>query len=282
METSFLLFANKEGLVCGGGADKTIFQLSKEEPVAMAVSPASPIPWAEIVENYRRKGEPLHHEEFELYTKDFELYLGGVDAKPEWRKLTSDESKLVFMGYGLEDMYPSVCEVNVALDKDTNSLKFGKVTTARISHKASTYLSFIGNFERVEMIFKGATTPMQQRMIAKAQEVYEEYMARVKAKFEDTEYEEMVDEYLANFDARQTAQNLVKEVCGKVVSRLKEGVSSFSIEDLVTAVETIINANMRLMNLQSGGKEPLGHTHEIAVVTRAEGLTWIKHSLFAI
>ena len=282
MGASFLLFANKEGVVCGGSADKTIFQLSKKEPVAIAVSPVSPIPWAEIVENYRRKGEPQHQSDFVHYAKDFESYLATVPAKAEWRNLGSDETKLVFMGYGTKDIYPSVYEVNVTLDEESKVLKFGKDESKQISHKTVVYWSSIGNFDCVEMMFQGATTPMTQLMVAKVQALYEAYTARVKSQFEGTEYEQMVDERIAEFDARKQAEKIVRTAVAEMHRRLKVGVDSFSIEDLVTAVETVIDANLRLMHLQSGGKETLCQTREIAVITRVEGLTWIKHSLFAI
>ena len=51
---------------------------------------------------------------------------------------------------------------------------------------------------------------------------------------------------------------------------------------MVMAAETIVNAEVRLDHLSSGCKTPLNTTREIAVITRTEGLTWIKHSLYAI
>jgi hypothetical protein len=53
-------------------------------------------------------------------------------------------------------------------------------------------------------------------------------------------------------------------------------------EEMVTAAETIVNAEVRLDHLRSGCNEPLHNTREIAVITRVEGLTWLKHSLYAL
>ena len=64
--------------------------------------------------------------------------------------------------------------------------------------------------------------------------------------------------------------------------KVLSGIDSFSIEDLVTASETLVNAEVRLKHLFSGGKEDLHVSKEIAVITRTEGVTWIKHSLFAL
>ena len=282
MKASFLLFANMGGIVCGSSADMTIFQLSKKEPVALAVSPTSPIPWSNIIENYRRKGEPQSHNNFEQYAEDFNAYLSTNTAKSEWLNLNPDESKLIFMGYGTNDIYPTVYEIYVALNEKTMTLQFEKKTSIRIAHKNKVYWSYMGNFDRVEMIFQGATTPMNQFINTRVQALYDEYVARVKAKFSGTKYEQMVDERIAQFDVCSQAQNLVMNVSRNMHKRLQIGVDAFSIEDLVNAVETIINANLRLAHLQSSEKEPMGQTLEIAVITRTEGLTWIKHSLFAI
>ena len=52
--------------------------------------------------------------------------------------------------------------------------------------------------------------------------------------------------------------------------------------EMVTSAESLVNANVRLNHLKNGGKGLVGQTREIAVLTRTEGFTWIKHSLFAI
>lgn len=282
MKASFLLFANMGGIVCGSCSDLTIFQLSKKEPVALAVSPTSPIPWLNIIEKYRRKGEPQHHNKFELYAKDFNAYLSTVTANPEWRNLNPDKLRLIFMGYGTNDIYPTVYETYVGLNEESMTLQIEKETGKRITHKDKVYWSYIGNFNQMEIIFQGATTPMNQFIITKVQALYDEYVARVKAKFSGTKYEQMVDERIAKFDVHSQAQNLVMDASRKMHKRLQIGVDAFSIEDLVNVVETIINANIRLSHLQSSGKESMGQVREIAVITRAEGLTWIRHSLFAL
>lgn len=282
MKASFLLFANMGGIVCGSWSDLTIFQLSKKEPVALAVSPTSPIPWLNIIEKYRRKGEPQHHNKFELYAKDFNAYLSTVTANPEWRNLNPDKLRLIFMGYGTNDIYPTVYETYVGLNEESMTLQIEKETGNRITHKDKVYWSYIGNFNQMEIIFQGATTPMNQFIITNVQALYDEYVARVKAKFSGTKYEQMVDERIAKFDVHSQAQNLVMDASRKMHKRLQIGVDAFSIEDLVNVVETIINANIRLSHLQSSGKESMEQVREIAVITRAEGLTWIRHSLFAL
>jgi prepilin-type N-terminal cleavage/methylation domain-containing protein len=66
----------------------------------------------------------------------------------------------------------------------------------------------------------------------------------------------------------------------KAYNEASIGIDSFSIEDMVNTVETFVDANVNLNHLRSGGKEKLSATRELAVITRYEGLTWIKHGLY--
>ena len=118
-------------------------------------------------------------------------------------------------------------------------------------------------------------------MLDKVQNIYEKYAAKVKTHFAGSEYENMVEKYISKFNVEEQAKRTMQNATKYTRSRLQLGLNAFSIEELVSGVDTIINANMRLSHLQAGCKEPLGETCEIAVLTRGEGFNWIKHSLFA-
>jgi hypothetical protein len=64
--------------------------------------------------------------------------------------------------------------------------------------------------------------------------------------------------------------------------RLSTAIGSFNIEDMVKAVETFIDANGQLEHLQGGGIGEPKNTKELAVITRTEGVVWIKHCLFGL
>lgn len=58
---SFIAIYNQSGIACASDTDNTIYRLSKEKPVAIAICPYSPIPWESIISQYLLKGEPEHH-----------------------------------------------------------------------------------------------------------------------------------------------------------------------------------------------------------------------------
>jgi hypothetical protein len=128
----------------------------------------------------------------------------------------------------------------------------------------------------------GATNKIKETAFNKLIQQYEIYKERVAEKFKNTEFADFVNKKLKELDVKDAAANLVNSASDEICSDVKTGIDSFSIEDLVTATETLVDAEVRLKHLLSLGKEPPHHTKEIAVITRTEGVTWLKHSLFAL
>lgn len=279
---SFISLYNKSGIACASGTDNTIYRFSKEEPVAVAVCPFSPIPWESIITAYLRKGEPAHHLALEEYARDFEQFLQTYPADKAWNWLSADALSLIFLGYGTDDIYPSACDTLIVVDEETGRMKLGEINNTAISIDNQAAFNWNGDFERVNPILHGTTLAVKEFMFERVGESIELYKKRVLDKFSGTKYEEYVKKSLDNYDFEDAQHSLVYDATGHIQDRVCIGLDSFSIEDLVLSCENIINANIRLNHLANGGKGLIGSTREIAVLTRAEGFTWIKHSLFAI
>lgn len=279
---SFISLYNKSGIACASDTDNAIYQFSKEEPVAVAVCPFSPIPWESIITAYLRKGEPPHHLTLEDYARDFEQFLQAYPAGKEWNRLNIDERNLIFLGYGTNDIYPSACDTLIVVDEETGRMKLGEISNTAISIDNQAAFNWNGDFERVNPILHGTTQAVKDFMIERVGESIELYKKRMLDKFNGTKYEEYVKKSLDNYDFEAAQHSLVYDATEHIQYEVYRGLDSFSIEDMVLSCENIINANIRLNHLAIGGKGLIGSTREIAVLTRAEGFTWIKHSLFAI
>ena len=101
MNTSFVAFLNKEGIACASDTDMTLYALSRQEPVALAVNSYSPIPWDAIINTYLKKGEIAKHEVFGDYACDFSNYLSTVKINPAWKNLTEDDGNIIFLRFWL-------------------------------------------------------------------------------------------------------------------------------------------------------------------------------------
>ena len=282
MKPLFFSLANKGGIVCGSDTDQSIFPLSKKEPVVIAFSPKSPIPWVEIVTAYRRQGEPQHHDKFQDYARDFECYVQTLEARPEWSVVDKTDASLFFLGYGAQDIYPSMCMFTVTVDAASNRIQFGDATEVGIARHTPVWKVANGDFERVSVLLRGMSAPMADFLATQAEPLFVAYAERVLEKFAGTKYEQAVKERLDSVDKTKWARRCVNSCKKRLRKHLEDGLDCFSIEELADAVETLIDANLRLTHLQSGGQGLVGYTRELAVITRVEGLTWLKHSLFAI
>lgn len=60
------------------------------------------------------------------------------------------------------------------------------------------------------------------------------------------------------------------------------GIDTFDIQDMIDTAESLLNANIRLRELETGEKTGTPTVKEIAVLTKTEGVTWIKHSIYAV
>ena len=278
MLPSFFALFSKAGIACAADTDHTIYRLSDSLPVALAVNPQSPIPWDRIIGDYKRTN-PQENDFFEGYANDFNLYLASLDVKESWRKLTPETANIIFFGYGKDDIFPSVYDVMVQVT-DEDVLDFGESDSHCVNQMESAFFHMLGDFESVSTLLFGSTKKTREFFRDKHLKQFEEYARRVTERFEGTPYEDYVTEHLAAFDADERICGILNMATEKCLNNLVMGVDAFSIEDMVTAVESIVNANSKLSHLHFGVKGKHGETKEIAVMTIPEGLTWIKHSIY--
>lgn len=279
MNTTFVAISSMSGITCASDTDHTIYQLSKTQPLAVAVSPHSPIPWNHIINTYKRKGEPEFKHNFDDYVQEFFNLCLNLSKLP--KDLSVEDRNIIFMGYGKDDLFPSVIDVLISL-KEGNRIEIDEKIITTISHKERASIRCLGNLESVSTILSGATNETRQFLYQKHLEQFDVYKQRVTEKFKGTKYEDYVAQKFADYDPAQQMAEIIFETSNSCFDEIEIGLDSFSIEEMVTAAETIVDAEVRLDHLASGSMGPLHNTREIAVITRVEGLTWLKHSLYAL
>jgi len=282
METIFVALSNMSGIACASDRDHTIYQLSKKLPLALAVSPSSSIPWDSIIEQYKLIGGPDEKEEFSDYASHFFSFLSTIPVEKSWKVKSDDDSNLIFMGYGKDDLFPSLYDVFLKINPKKNSLEEDFSEYNKVSHHQIAFINLLGDFEGVSTLLFGASDKTKEMICQYYIKLYKAYRERVIKKFTDTEFADFVNKKLEAFNIEETVYDKVFSVTDEVLEQVYTGLDTFGIEDLVTAGETLVNAEVRLKHLLSNGKEHSHTTKEIAVITRTEGVTWLKHSLYAL
>ena len=282
METVFIALSNMSGIACASDRDHTIYQLSKKVPLALAVNPFSPIPWDKIIEQYKLTGGPEEKEEFSDYASHFLAFLSTIPVEKSWHSETRDDLNIIFMGYGKEELFPCVYDVILKINSEKDILEEDFSVYRKISHHHVSAINMLGSFEEVSTLLFGATQKNKEAAFDSLSKQYDIYKERVRDKFKESEFEDYVNKKLEEFDSEIEAANIINSSSDEISSQVNTGMDTFSIEDLVTAAETLVNAEIRLKHLFSKGKDAVRSTKEIAVITQTEGVTWLKHSLFAL
>ena len=282
METIFMALSNMSGVACASDRDHTLYQLSKKVPLALAVSPTSPIPWDSIIELYKQTGGPDEKEEFSDYASHFLSFLSTIPVDESWKFHSTHDLNIIFMGYGKEDLFPCIYDVLLKVNPDSKRLEEDFPEYKKLSHNQRAYFNMLGDFEEVSTLLFGSTGTTRDMLFENYTKQYEIYKERVIEKFKDTEYSSYVHNTLEDFNIEGTVAENINAATDEIMLGVYVGLDTFSIEDLVTAAETLVNAEVRLKHLASMGKDHPHTTKEIAVITRTEGVTWLKHSLFAL
>ena len=279
MKTSFVAFLNNRGIACASDTDMTLYALSRQEPVALAVNSYSPISWDYIINSYLHKGDIQIHELFSDYARDFASYLSTVDTKPSWKFLSSDEQEIIFLGYGSDDVFPSAVDITVKYDEETKKLSCHFDTDRSITHHNRADFLMLSNFENTQPVMYGIVESARKKLIDKQNSLIEKFEERIMDAVKGTEFEESVKKEIEE-NKTYSFEDVTRNLSGNQMSRVETAIDSFNIEDLVKVAEDFVDAKVQIDHLKNGGKEELPHTKELAVITRTEGVVWIKHCLY--
>lgn len=279
MIPSFFALFSKAGIACAADTDHTVYRLSKDLPVALAVNPLSPIPWEEIIEQFKKNLDSQTRESLADYAFEFDAFLSDYMVEDSGQGLSPLKERIMFFGYGSEDIFPSAYNVSAVI-KATGVLGLEDGSVHSVTHRDLAFYHSLGNFESVMTLLTGTTGESRRMIFDRYVEAWEKYAGRVSSRFKGTEYEQYVEKHLVGYDYKSYIASRIDNPIHRTLLRLTIGVDSFSVEDMVTAVETIVNANSKLNHLRSNASGKPGNAQEIAVVTIPEGLSWIKHSLY--
>lgn len=282
MKTSFVAFLNKRGIACASDTDMTLYTLSRQEPVALAVNSYSPIPWDAIINTYLKQGEIAKHETFGDYARDFSDYLSTVKINPEWKKLTDDDGKILFLGFGSDDVFPSAVDIQVQLDGEATKLVCKFIRERGIDHYNETDFYTLTRFETILPITHGVNDVARLKLTVKQDALINILKQRILDAVKGTKYEDNIQKKLSEYDAFISFTDISSDQSNEQLNRINTALDSFNVEDLVKIAEDFVDAKVQLDHLKSGGKGELPHTKELAVITRTEGIVYIKHCILGL
>ena len=278
MKPLLIALGNKSGVACAGSADHLIYDLSRQMPMALAVEHDGRFPWEKVIEDFRALDRAASCKTLEEYARDFEAYLAGLPVLATAAPL---ETNLIFFGYGREDVFPTVFDV-VLGPQENGKWGFGSCARICLGHSDPATIHYFGDIRHISPLIYGQNGAVQERMSGRLVSELEAYHDRIRKAVRGKKYAKEVVSLLKEKEPEAMMATSFEEAGRSFYGDLLIGLDSFGVAELVSAAETLVDANVRLEALRSRGESVMDPVREIAVMTRAEGLTWIKHAVFAV
>ena len=219
-------------------------------------------------------------EEDGLPTDMRDLWERGFYAKLCGRYFPID-TELVFMGYGSDDIYPSLLSMRISGVIDRRLRYYIDEEGAEaITNSNSASICPFAQTDVMMSLMKG----MSNQMYRHVDDCKVSAILGTKQKMMDVMKEagatEKMLQTVDDIDLTEVADNFDKSlndfIHDKYVDGIFDAVDSFSIEEMANMAESLISVT----NLQrhiSSTEESVGGPVDVAVITRSEGFVWVKH-----
>lgn len=183
---------------------------------------------------------------------------------------------LVFVGFGQQEIFPSLVSVNVQLAIDSK-LKYHKTHEVNITHSMGSSIQPFAQTEAMSTILQGIAPTLENIYVENFKQFIEKYNHKL---INITKVDSPVlAESIRNIDIGA----LVSEYQAKLleakqinyINPLMDAVSNLSKEDLAEMAESLIYLTY-LQKRITFAAEDVGGDVDVAVISKGDGFIWIK------
>lgn len=209
-----------------------------------------------------------------LLAEAFYYYLSAKFSMPFY-------SGLVFVGYGEEEIYPSLYPIRVLFGID-NHLKYVVEDDRVVKISEHGHNAVIAPFAQIDVIqtIVGGINPSFQdiiyRVIDKFVQSLPEYIADILGSHLSMSEESNVARNL-NFEgvAKDITLQIQNEMRNTYTNSLLNTVASLDKEDMANMAESFISLTSLVRRMQPG-EETVGGPVDVAVISKGDGFVWIN------
>lgn len=191
---------------------------------------------------------------------------------------------LVFVGYGANDIYPSIYPIEVAGAFD-NRLRYW-VNESRIYQVDSQNMACVCPFAQGDVMttfMNGISPVLLDKATSSFQTAAEQTRADIYRKLADAGVSDDILALVEETDSDEIADKLEEDFCSYIKNEKNDGflraASDFNIPELANMAEKLVH----ITNLQrhfSLNEETVDGPVDVAVITVDEGFVWVKRKLF--
>ena len=211
-------------------------------------------------------------------------------AKTKWErvfydyiisKLYIDYAGVVFVGYGNDEIYPSIVPLELAGFVD-DKLRFliNEDGVRVISNDNEACVCPYAQTDIMRSLMKGIHPAMYSAVLKKVDESLDSAKQKMIESFAKAGATKKQKEKLKEIDLKDISDKFKSEMKSYIqdtfVNGILDAVEAFNIEDMISMAESLIS----ITNLQrhfSLLEESVGGPVDVAVITKSEGFIWVNH-----
>lgn len=241
--------------------------------------------------------EGYSFQQFRKYAKnDFDILMdhckeeGIPGVRSEWEHAIYEYMKsslfyngtgLVFVGFGENELYPSLIPVYVSGVFDGKlRYAFNESEEAIISKENPAAIQPFAQTDVMITMMKGIAPDLY----SKAHDMNQKSIENTKLKMIEAMREEGVDESVIenvlDVDMSEVEESfgdtMLQYVQDEYVDGIIDAVDSFNINDMANMAENLVSIT-NLQRHMTSSEESVGGPVDVAVITRKEGFKWVKH-----
>lgn len=244
------------GIAIGAGCDETVDK------------------WLPFIKDFLKSPLLLPQDRFDAYVSAF---LGYVeDRKPMLPELNAE---VVLQGYGEKEMFPS--GAHLPLGKGVDAAPPLELAVQSFHpYGTSSLVQVLGEDDDVETLIHGVSEENVEDYIDAFARKARQMKKRLVSAAEESGNPEVIKaakqihvaDYVSSF--KESLGDMVKD---HFLSPFDIAIESFNMDDLIGTAERLVDLAGTLKHFRDG-EEGYASTKDIAIVTRAEGLVWIKRA----
>ena len=191
---------------------------------------------------------------------------------------------IVFVGYGKNDIFPTLLPTYVS-GAFNNRLRYYLDTNGMyaIGEDCSASITPFAQSDVMITLMKGIAPNFYDRVTELHSKSLSDEREKIASLLKDEGVDEAIIKKVRNIDTtdieKKHSESMDEYMQEEYIDGIVNAVESFNVEDMANMAENLVSITS-LQRHFSSSDETVGGPIDVAVITRAEGFTWVRHKDF--
>lgn len=193
---------------------------------------------------------------------------------------------LVFVGYGADQIFPAIYEIGIDIAYDgrlrliENEDSYSAITAV---DKQSEIMSFAQD-DVIKTLLKGLAPNIKEQYDSVIGNGLDAMKGNAMDIMKSAKVPPAIREKIGKMDNTEILDKINEDmddyIAFEYIFGLYDSVAYFNVQDMATMAESLISIT-KLQRHITSSEETVGGPIDVAVITRSEGFTWVRHKIWA-